>query len=99
MGNRTQDDTFDPQGALSRTHQRLFDRLNRLKNDIGADNQSTEYRYDPNGNPTDVVDPLLNTTTFFYDRLNRMTQARTPPPGSPATAMILWIMPGGRLPR
>ena len=32
----------------------------------------TTSAYDPNGNPTSLVDPLGQTTTSSYDRLNRL---------------------------
>jgi YD repeat-containing protein len=78
MGNRTREDTLDPQGTLRRTHARTYDSLNRLLQDIGAAGQTTQYSYDPNGNLTTVTDPLDRATTSAYDALNRLATLTDP---------------------
>ena len=88
MGNRTQEQVFDPNGTLSRAHQREYDALNRLFRDIGGANpasQITQYAYDANGNLTQVSDPLGRVTNHSYDALNRLIQDLQPPSTSGAT--------------
>ena len=70
MGNRTQEQVFDPNGTLAQTRARLYDNLNRLSQDIGGANPATEitnYGYDNQGNLTSVTDPLGHVTTNLYD--------------------------------
>lgn len=78
MGNRTREDVIDPSNALTQTRSRVYDALNRLWKDIGAQNQATVYGYDSNGNLTTARDPLNNATTHAYDALNRLTQTTDP---------------------
>jgi YD repeat-containing protein len=85
MGNRQQDNVYDPSGVVKRTHQRVFDALSRLWKDIGgADptHQITQYGYDANGNRTTVTDPLANVTTNQYDALNRLVTTLQPIPAT-----------------
>jgi hypothetical protein len=42
MGNRTGEQAFDPAGALARRCTRVYDALNRLKQDIGATTPATQ---------------------------------------------------------
>ena len=72
MGNRIQEDVFDPSDRLARTQRRIYDALNRLYNEIGAAGQVSAYRYDFNGNLKTSIDPLNRNTVFNYDALNRM---------------------------
>ncbi|MFO1324747.1 MAG: RHS repeat-associated core domain-containing protein [Burkholderiales bacterium] len=81
-GNRTQERVDDPGGALARTRSRVFDALNRLALDLGAQAQATAYVYDGNGNPTGTTDPLSRATTNSYDALNRLTQVLDPAGGT-----------------
>jgi YD repeat-containing protein len=81
MGNRTQEDVRDPANQLSRTRQRVYDALNRLAQDIGAQRQSTAYEYDANGNRTKVTDPLSQSTLSAYDALNRLIKLTDPGTG------------------
>jgi hypothetical protein len=46
MGNRTQEEVFDPANTLAQKRQREFDALSRLWKDIGTQNQITEHQYD-----------------------------------------------------
>jgi YD repeat-containing protein len=78
LGNRIQEDVKDPTNQLSRTRQRAFDALNRLYQDIGAQNQTTTYAYDANGNLTGILDPLNRLTANSYDALNRLVQLTDP---------------------
>jgi YD repeat-containing protein len=80
-GNRTKEEVFDPSNALAQTRSRVYSSLNRLFQELGAANQTTEYGYDPQGNVLTVKDPLNRTTTNQYDHLNRMSQATDPANG------------------
>jgi len=81
MGNRTREDVIDPNNALTQTRSRVYNALNRLAQDIGAQNQTTSYSYDNNGNVTGVTDPLNHTTTNAYDGLNRLVRVTDPNSG------------------
>jgi YD repeat-containing protein len=83
MGNRTLEQAFDPVNTLAQTRSRVYSNLNRLFQELGALNQTTEYAYDDQGNVISVKDPLLHITTNQYDALNRPKQVTAPPP-SPA---------------
>ncbi|MDP3514718.1 MAG: DUF6531 domain-containing protein [Sulfuritalea sp.] len=81
LGNRIKEDVKDPNNQLSRTKSRAFDALNRLYQDIGAQNQTTTYAYDPNGNLTGILDPLNRLTGNTYDALNRLIRITDPANG------------------
>lgn len=81
MGNRLNEDIFDPTGQLAQTHRSEYDALSRLAKDIGADNQTSRYAYDNQGNLTDTTDPLNHTTSHDYDSLNRLIQNINPANG------------------
>ena len=87
MGNRIGEAAKDPAGALTRSHTREIDALNRLKKDIGATNPTTQfstYGYDNNGNQKTMIDALGRVTDNEYDALNRLTKvtdAATPTRG------------------
>lgn len=74
MGNRTEEQVFDQGGVLAQTRSRVYDALNRLAQDIGAQSQTTQYAYDNQGNVTGVADPLGHSTANAYDALNRLVQ-------------------------
>jgi RHS repeat-associated protein len=73
--NRIKEQVFDPANTLTRTRSYAYDSVNRLIQEIGAQNQTTLYGYDPQGNLLSVTDPLSHVTQFAYDPLNRKTQA------------------------
>lgn len=81
MGNRTKEDVLDPTGSLAQTRSRVYDALNRLYQDIGAQNQTTTYAYDANGNLTGITDPLSHTTVQGFDALDRLIQITDPGTG------------------
>jgi YD repeat-containing protein len=81
MGNRTQEQVFDPSNALAQTRSRVYSSLNRLFQEIGAAGQRTEYGYDNQGNVTSVKDPLNRVTASQYDALNRLAQVTDPASG------------------
>jgi RHS repeat-associated protein len=78
MDNLLEEEVFDPSKALRQTRTHVYDQLNRLAKDIGAQGQTTTYGYDNNGNITGVTDPLGNTTSKAYDALNRLIRATDP---------------------
>ncbi|MGH7603207.1 MAG: hypothetical protein ACRENK_04320 [Gemmatimonadaceae bacterium] len=78
MGNRTQEQVFDPASTLAQTRSRVFNNLNRLFQEIGAASQTTQYAYDNQGNVTSVTDPLTKVTSNAYDVLNRLRQVTDP---------------------
>jgi YD repeat-containing protein len=87
MGNRVQEQVFDPGSALAQTRSRAYDALNRLIKDIGGTNpltQITQYGYDSQGNLTSVTDPLGHVTTNVYDALNRLKQVIDPAASGPS---------------
>lgn len=73
-GNRVRTDAYDGNGKLSRSVQRVYNALNRLVKQIGAQGQTTTYAYDGDGDRTARTNPLGQTTTYTYDGLNRLTQ-------------------------
>lgn len=74
MGNRTQEEIFDPASNLAQRKTREFDALSRLWKDIGAQNQTTQYQYDAQGNLKQISDPLQHAVNYQFDALNRLTQ-------------------------
>ncbi len=85
MGNRTQEQVFDPASQLAQTRSRVFNNLNRLFRELGAQSQTTEYAYDDQGNVISVKDPLDRVTSNQYDALNRLRQVTSPAPVSAVT--------------
>lgn len=84
MGNRTQEQVFDPANALAQTRSRVYDALNRLFQDIGAQNQTTQYAYDNQGNVISIDGPLpgaVDVTANAYDALNRLVRVTDPNSG------------------
>jgi YD repeat-containing protein len=82
IGNRIQEQVFDPSNTLTQTRSRIFDALSRLAQSIGAQSQPTVYQYDPNSNLTGVTDPLNQAATSSYDALNRLVQLTDPNHGN-----------------
>jgi YD repeat-containing protein len=78
MGNRTQEQVFDPTNALAQTRSRVYNNLNELSQELGAQSQTTQYAYDNQGNVTLVTDPLNHATGKQYDALNRLKQVTDP---------------------
>ncbi|HZR34508.1 MAG TPA: RHS repeat-associated core domain-containing protein, partial [Nevskia sp.] len=81
MGNNTAVKVYDPSGTLVQAHSRVYNSLNELYQDVGAQNQTTTYGYDNNGNVTSVTDPLSHTTGSGYDALDRLAQVTDPASG------------------
>ncbi len=81
MGNRTKEEVFDPANTLAQTRSRVYDNLNRLSQELGAQNQTTTYAYDNQGNLTSIDGPLagaVDVTTNAYDALNRLVRVTDP---------------------
>ena len=78
MGNRTLEQVRDPANSLAQTRSRVFNSLNRLFRELGAQSQTTEYAYDEQGNVVSVKDPLNKVTANQYDALNRLKQVTDP---------------------
>jgi YD repeat-containing protein len=84
MGNRTQEQVFDPAHTLAQTRSRVYDGLNRLFQEIGAAGQTTQYAYDNQGNVVSIDGPLpgaADVTVNAYDALNRLKQVIDPASG------------------
>jgi RHS repeat-associated protein len=77
-GNRTLEEVRDPANALMQKRSRVYNSLNRLFQELGAQSQTTEYVYDNQGNVISVKDPLLRVTSNQYDTLNRLVQVTDP---------------------
>ncbi|MGG6462330.1 RHS repeat-associated core domain-containing protein [Solilutibacter silvestris] len=73
-GNRTKEDTSDPNGALTRTLSRVYNQIGQLQQYLTANNHATTYVYDPNGNVTEMSDALGHSTDKSYDPLGRLAQ-------------------------
>lgn len=74
VGNRTVEDTRDPNGALTRTLSRVYDQLQRIQSESDAYQHAMGYTYDSNGNVESVTDALNRITDNDYDPLNRLSR-------------------------
>jgi RHS repeat-associated protein len=70
-GNRSREETRDPEGVLKKSLDFAYDSYNRLSKIITPDSTFTEYTYDGNGNQKTIKDPRGNKTEYTYDPLNR----------------------------
>ena len=84
MSNVTGASSYDPTGALHRTHTRAYNTLSELYKDInsaGTSAVTTTYGYDSNGNQTSIAAPLSRNTANQFDALNRLSQITDPNSG------------------
>jgi YD repeat-containing protein len=81
LGDRTQTLVLDAGGNTTGMHSATFDALGRLLTDIGSVGQTTSYKYDSNGNRTQITDPLGRVTGLAFDALNRRIQTTDPANG------------------
>jgi RHS repeat-associated protein len=81
-GNIVNEQAFDPSGMLRQTRSYAYNAVNRLKETIGAEGQTTVYAHDKQGNLTTVTDPLNHVTNYAYDALNRVAEAIDPKGGT-----------------
>ena len=87
-GNQTERAIYNANGQATSF---AFQQFNALSQLISTSNSSgvqvMSYTYDPNGNPTDIIDANGTDTHFSYDALNRMQSTIQNYKGSdPATA-------------
>jgi YD repeat-containing protein len=75
-GNRTKDEVFDPANALAQTRSRVYSSLNRLFQELGATNQTTEYAYDNQDNVINVT--LREGVAVDFEALRRNPGAGAP---------------------
>ena len=73
-GNRSAEQTRDPNGALTRSLSRIHDTLGRLQSQADAYGHATGFTYDANGSTDIVTDALGRSTDNAYDPLNRLVQ-------------------------
>lgn len=73
-GNRTKEETSDPNGVLARTLSRVYNQLGQLQQSLTANGHATTYAYDANSNTTGVTDALGRITNNVYDPLGRLVQ-------------------------
>ena len=88
MGNRIGTNTYDPSGALHRTHTRVINTLDEVAEDInaaGTSSVTTSYGYDDNGNLHAIDAPLSRDTSETHDALNRVSSIMDP--GSGVTSL------------
>ncbi|QWF15380.1 RHS repeat-associated core domain-containing protein [Lysobacter capsici] len=72
-GNRKQEDTKTAGGTLRQTLSRVFNTLGQLEALKDASQNATGFHYDANGNPDQVTDALLRSSTRAVDPLNRLS--------------------------
>ncbi|MGH8400118.1 MAG: hypothetical protein ACRESU_03360, partial [Gammaproteobacteria bacterium] len=82
LGNRTQSQTKDSSGTITRTLQRVYNNLNQLQKLIGGAGQTTTYTDDLMGNTTSITDPMEHVTTQAFDALNRLANVVDPTNGT-----------------
>ena len=81
MGNRIQQQLYDPSGALARTQSSVYNNLGLLWQQLtstGSASQATVYGYDNSGNQTAIQAPLARNTSNVYDPLMRLQQVVDP---------------------
>ncbi len=89
QGNRTREDTNDPNGVLASTLARVPDALGRLKESHGARaDEVYAFTYDGNGNEKTAVDPLGHVSSSSWDALDRLTRTDVLDPADPGHAAI-----------
>ena len=77
LGNRTLENTYDPNLVLKRTHARVFNTLNQLWKEVnaaGTAGVTTTFSYDNDGNPTRLAAPLGRNGATAWDELGRIRQ-------------------------
>jgi RHS repeat-associated protein len=78
MGNRIEEFSYDPTGALARQRKRIYDAMGRLEQETNGLSLPSKYRYDTNGNPRELLDPLNRLTAQpndAFDALDRMVKS------------------------
>ncbi|MFA0813730.1 RHS repeat-associated core domain-containing protein [Microbulbifer epialgicus] len=72
QGNTLAEEVYDGEGNLKRNQSWIFDKLNRVKQRLGAEQQVTDYSYDGMGHLTLSADALSIKTHHSYDGLGRL---------------------------
>ncbi|SDG71496.1 RHS repeat-associated core domain-containing protein [Pseudomonas benzenivorans] len=78
MGNRTAQRLKDASSSLTQQQSWVYDELGRLLRSVGAVNQTHQFGYDLNDNPTLSTTPKQHSTTSSYDALNRLVSSTDP---------------------
>lgn len=71
MGRLTKEEAFDGAGNKIASAGQTYNTLSRLASQTGAQNQSTTFTYDADGNLTGVADPLAHSNASTIDALGR----------------------------
>lgn len=71
-GNQTQENVYQPDNTLVKTKTRVFNTLNELIEIRNSAGLATTLFYDSNGNISQVIDPMTNSTDYLSDALNRI---------------------------
>ena len=72
MGNILSETVQASDSSIVQQQSAVYNQLGQLFQSIGAENQTTEYSYDLNGNSTELLDARANPTTRAFDPLNRL---------------------------
>ena len=72
MGNVTQISLSDGVNPATFNEAMVYDELGRLMTLLGANGQTTSYRYDVEDNMVETIDALSFSTSFGFDALNRI---------------------------
>ena len=76
-GNPVTEQIFDANKVLTRTHSRIYDAINRVKQDTAAARLATNYSYDKNNNITNIGEPAGPSVYRTFDSLNCLIQTTT----------------------
>lgn len=82
VSNKTKEQVFDSENVQKYVHSYAYDDINQLIRSVGAQDQTTTFTYDLQGNLKTVTDPLGHKTRYVYDALNRWTQMIDPNNGA-----------------
>jgi len=77
-GNRTMEETFDPQGELKQFVASTYEQTGELDKTVYPDNSFEDLDYDPVGNLASKTDAASRKTTYTYDALDRQTSMTEP---------------------
>lgn len=84
--NVKQVQVFDSSNTQHFTRSYMYDTVDRLYQEIGAQSQTTTYGYDPQSNLTGITPPAPSgAITMTYDVLNRLATRVDPAPGGTTT--------------
>ncbi|MEW6401338.1 MAG: RHS repeat-associated core domain-containing protein [Chloroflexota bacterium] len=75
---------LQPKNSYNCTVYKVYDELNRVKQEVDALNNVTSYTYDLLGNITSITDTEGRVTHFDYDNLGRLVTVRDPLVETPA---------------